>query len=336
MKKFLLACSALAIGFAYGSAVQAQTVTIKMATFTPPKGLMAVDIMDPWAAKVEKDSGGDVKFERYYGGTLGRDPGQYLKLVEDGVSDVGHVVSHYVVGRFPDDDLFNLPGLMNNALESSIAYTRFIDRKILRGYEGLRIVGAFSTGPTAIHVKPAIKGLSDLKGLKLRTSGEGMTEAARLMGAVGVPLAAPAIAENISRGLIDGVMLDWVAMDLFGVPQVAKYHYDINIGSIPNVLAMNQKTYASLSPRAKKAVDTHGGEAFAKHVGDFNKTFDDNNRDKLAKSGQHTIIKPTAADQAQLDKLLAPMHEEWKKGRPDGEKKYAELQKILAEIRAGK
>lgn len=338
MIRTLLACgvAALVAASLAPAPAQAQTATLKIATFTPPRGLMATDILDPWIAKMEKDAGGDLKFERYYGGTLGRDPTQYLKLVQDGVTDVSHVVSHYTIGRFPDDDLFNLPNLFRNAEEASRAYNRLIEKKLLRGFEDVPVLGVFTTGAAGIHTKPAIKGLADVKGLKLRTSGEGLSEAAKLLGAVGVPMAAPATAENISRGVVDGTLLDWVAIKLFRVQEVAFYHLDVNLGVIPNAMVINAKSYEKLSPKAKEAVNKHSGDAFAKVTGKYNDDSDAANREELAKSGKHTIIKLSPADEQQVKTVLLPMHEEWKKSRPNGEKLYGELQKILAELRAGK
>jgi len=335
--KFLLACSAFALAATLGAATAvAQTVTLKVATFTPARGLMATDILDPWLAKMEQDSGGDLKFEKYYGGTLGRDPSQYAKLVQDGVTDMGHVVSHYTIGQFPDDDLFNLPNLFRNAEEASRAYQRLIGKNMLRGYDGLHVLAVFTTGPAGIHTKPPIKSLADVKGLKLRTSGAGLTEAGKHLGAVGVPLPAPAVAENISRGVIDGTMLDWVAIKLFRVQEVAFYHLDVNLGVIPNAVMVNPKSYEKLSAKAKAAATKHSGDAFARIVGKYNDTSDAENREFLAKDSKHTVIALSAADKAQVEKVLLPMHAEWKKSRPNGEKLYAELQQILAEIRAGK
>ena len=338
MLRTILACGAVALVAAslVPTPALAQSVTLKIATFTPANALMATDILQPWIDKIEKDAGGDLKFEKYYGGTLGRDPTQYLKLVQDGVSDIGNVVSHYTIGRFPDDDLFNLPNLFRNAEEASRAYNRLIEKKLLRGYEDVHVLAVSTTGAAGIHTKPAIKGLADVKGLKLRTAGEGLSEAARLLGAVGVPMAAPAVAENISRGVVDGTMLDWVAIKLFRVQEVTPYHLDVNLGVIPNAMMVNPKAYDKLSAKAKGAVQKHSGDAFAKVTGKYNGDAEVANREDLAKSGKHTVIKLAAAEDAQFQKLLLPMHEDWKKSRPNGAKLYAELQQILTDIRAGK
>ena len=335
--RVLLACGALAVAAAFGATeAAAQSTTLKIATFTPARGLMATDILDPWLTKMEQDAGGDLKFEKYYGGTLSRDPSQYLKLTQDQVTDMAHVVSHYTIGRFPDDDLFNLPNLFRNAEEASLAYRRLIDKNLLRGYDGLQVLGVFTTGPAGIHTKPPIKSLADVKGLKLRTSGEGLTEAGKHLGAVGVPLPAPAVAENIQRGVIDGTMLDWTAIKLFRIQEVAFYHLDVNLGVIPNAVVINTKSYEKLSAKAKAAATKHGGDEFARVTGKYNDASDVENREALAKDPKHTLIALSAADKAQVEKVLLPMHGEWKKARPNGEKLYAELQTILAELRARK
>jgi len=85
--KPLFASLMLGVALACGSAM-AQTVTLKLASFEPATAPITGGVLTPWARDVEAASGGTLRIEIFPGGTLGRNPLQQLKLVQDGVADL--------------------------------------------------------------------------------------------------------------------------------------------------------------------------------------------------------------------------------------------------------
>ena len=55
----------------------------------------------PWAAKVEKESGGKLKIQLFPSMQLGGTPPQLVDQIKDGVVDIGWTVTGYTAGRFP-------------------------------------------------------------------------------------------------------------------------------------------------------------------------------------------------------------------------------------------
>ena len=80
----------------------------------------------PWMEKVEKDSGGRIKFEAYPAMQLGGTPVQLYDQARDGVVDVVWTLPGNTAGRFPRVEVFELPFIMNNAEATSKAYWEYI------------------------------------------------------------------------------------------------------------------------------------------------------------------------------------------------------------------
>ena len=93
----------LAVGLAWSVGAQAEATKLKFAVFTPDKEMTFVNIMKPFAEHVAKASGGTVEFELFPNGALGRNPGQQMKMVQDGVADIAWIIPSYTPGVFPDD-----------------------------------------------------------------------------------------------------------------------------------------------------------------------------------------------------------------------------------------
>ena len=118
----LLGAPALA-GFAQ------QSVTLKFHTFMAPQSKVWLSMHKPWMEKVEKDSGGRIKFEAYPAMQLGGTPVQLYDQARDGVVDVVWTLPGNTAGRFPRVEVFELPFIMTNAEATSKAYWEYIQTR---------------------------------------------------------------------------------------------------------------------------------------------------------------------------------------------------------------
>lgn len=105
----------------------AQDVTLKLHQFLPAQANVPKYVLDVWADKVEKESGGRIKIERYPSMQLGGKPPELIDQVIDGVADIVWTVSGYTPGRFPTTEVFELPFMMTNAEAASHAYWDMFD-----------------------------------------------------------------------------------------------------------------------------------------------------------------------------------------------------------------
>lgn len=331
-----MAAIACAAAIALPTAAMAQT-TLRFSSFEPPVAFITKDILTPWAEGTSKASGGTLKIDMFPGGTLGRDPAAQLKLAQDGVVDLAWVVAGYTPGRFDDTTIVELPFLINSTKEGAIALTRLFEKGKLRGFDGIKVVGLFSTPTNEIHSTMPILKPEDLKGKKFRGAGPNQLAMLTALGAVPVGgIAGPAIAENIQRGMVDGTLNEWNAVASFRIAEVAKNHLRVPMGSVTFMVVMNKAKYESLPAPAKAAIDKASGEAFARV---FAEKLDARNSElakQIAADSKHKTVTPDAAGMAEWKTALANVEGEWLKGDPARPALLQAFKEELAAIRAGK
>lgn len=318
-------------------------ITIRIATFLPPNGLFtgAEGVFATWGKRVEEDSGGLVKVQIFPGGTLGaagRDPSAQLKMVTDGVADMSFIIPTTTPGRFPDDSVFGLPAA-ENSLEASLAFWKLYQQGLMRGHkdDGFHVLGLCVNPPNTLHTKDAVAKLEDLKGMRLQSSGPEQQAIIRALGAAPIgTVSVRDVAESISRGVVDGTLKDWIAVNSFRISQSAFHHVEIPLGSATILIAMNAEKYKSLPPKAKAAVDKHSGEAFVRLMGERFDGALQQNREKIEKDGRHKIVTLDANEKARWDAVVDGVIAEWRKQSPENDKLWQAYQKTLGEIRSGK
>jgi TRAP-type C4-dicarboxylate transport system substrate-binding protein len=332
MRKFLIAAGALA---AMSLAAGAQE-KLKFAVFTPDAELTHQIVMKPWAARVNKDAAGAVQIDTFPNGALGRNPGLQTKMLNDGIADIAWVIPSYSPGVYLDDDVFELPNIIQNSVEGSVAAWRLLQKGMLRGYDQYYMIGLFTSSPYTFHTNYKVTKGADLKGKKIRGVGAISTESIKALGAVPEGMPFTQLVEAISRGVIDGTTGHPIAVFDFGVHRVTSSHYLGRIGSVTLGIFMSKKKFDSLSAPAKAAIEKHRGEALSRA---FGKMSEDRNAELIGewkKDGKRTVTEPAKADAAAWDKMLAPVVATWEGKDARNKALLAALRQELANVRAGK
>jgi len=242
-----------------------QTVTLKFHTFMAPQSGVWLNMHKPWMAKVEKESGGRIKFEAYPAMQLGGTPVQLYDQVKDGVVDVVWTLPGNTAGRFPRVEVFELPFMMTNAEATSRAYWEYVQTQAPDEFKDVQVIALHVHGPGVIHtVDKPIKTVDDVKGLKLRAPTRQVTKLLGTLGATPVGMPLPAITDAMSKGTINGGVIPWEVVQPTKVHELAKYHaeFDPAGGSLYTttfVMAMNKAKYNSLPPDLKKVIDNNSG-----------------------------------------------------------------------------
>jgi len=242
-----------------------QTVTLKFHTFMAPQSGVWLNMHKPWMAKVEKESGGRIKFEAYPAMQLGGTPVQLYDQVKDGVVDVVWTLPGNTAGRFPRVEVFELPFMMTNAEATSRAYWEYVQTQAPDEFKDVQVIALHVHGPGVIHtVDKPIKTVDDVKGLKLRAPTRQVTKLLGTLGATPVGMPLPAITDALSKGTINGGVIPWEVVQPTKVHELAKYHaeFDPAGGSLYTttfVMAMNKAKYNSLPPDLKKVIDNNSG-----------------------------------------------------------------------------
>lgn len=316
---------------------RSQPVELRLASFPPPPGALNQDVFVPWLREINDALKGTLQVRLFAGGTLGRDPVQQYKLVRDRVADIAYVVMGYTPGEFPDSTLLELPFLVENSLEGSLAHWRLYERGLLRGYDKAKLLGAFSIPPQSLQTSFKLARIEDLKGQKIRSGGSYQSAAIELLGGTavsGIPVSG--VAEAISRGVVQGALSDWNGMITFRIGDAAKNHFEVPIGAAAAGVFMNLEAYNALPARARAVIDKHSGAALSRlHGVEFDKHYRQN-LEKTKPQKDHSFVFPSGAEREAIRRRLLPITARWIRENPEGRKRYDAMVSILEDIRKGR
>lgn len=312
IRKMALAAVATTIALSFaGAAASAQTVTLRMATWLPPKHHLIEHALPAWIAAVDKASKGTLKI-KIDPAPIGKPPAQY-DIVNGGAADLVYHVMGYTPGPFEIIRGIELPFLSPSAQVGSPAVWEWYDRNIGfdKEFKKVKVVTLFVTGPGAIHTKKKIVKLEDLAGVKLRVGGGGV-RIAKALGAVPLTMPGPAAYQAIQKGVADGVMFPYEAVKGHRIAEVTKYHLSIPGGLYTTVfgILMNRKKYEGLSDAHKKVLADVGGLNGAKILGSGWDKGDDAGL-KFAKQSKNVVTVLSATEVARWKKKLAFMDDAW-------------------------
>ena len=250
-----------------------QTVTLKFHTFMAPQSNVWLNMHKAWMNKVEKDSGGRIKFEAYPAMQLGGTPVQLYDQARDGVVDIIWTLPGNTAGRFPRVEVFELPFMMTHAEATSKAYWEYVQTVAADEFKDTQVIALHVHGPGVIHtVDKPVKSVADLKGLKMRAPTRQVTKLMGSLGAIPVGMPLPGIPDALSKGTINGAVIPWEVVPAVKVNELTKFHaeFDPAGGSLYTttfVMAMNKAKYNSLPPDLKKIIDDNSGLATSGWLG---------------------------------------------------------------------
>ncbi len=316
MKKLLLT---LATTIALGQvAIAEEKVALKYSSFLPETTQTNHVTIPRLKAKLEELSGGNLTVATYFGGTLGAGPKTQMRLVKNGVADFAEIAVPYTPGRIKGITVFELPFVVKDNLNGSLKTLELIKEGHITGTQRFVVLGALQAGPYLIHTRDKITSTADLKGKRMRVSGAVQSAIVEAFGAIPVAnIPATQIAENLSRKLLDGALVDMANVYNFRIDEDTKYHVtNLSLGALSVLFLMNKDKYDSLSPENKKAIDAVKGEWFTKELG---KEMNIQANDVLAKlkadDSQH-LVELSEADLKTAREKMQQVINNWTKKSP--------------------
>jgi TRAP-type transport system periplasmic protein len=315
-RQLIQGAAAAALGAPHLSGLSQQAITLKFHTFMAPLSNVWLSMHKPWMDKVEKDSGGRLKFEAYPAMQLGGTPPQLYDQARDGVVDVIWTLPGNTAGRFPRIEVFELPFKMNNAEATSRAYWEYFQTQCPDEFKETQVIALQVHGPGLFHsATKQIKSVADLKGMKVRGPTRQVTKMLGSVGATPVGMPLPGIPDALSKGTIEACVIPWEVVPSVKVHELTKFHSEFdNTGAAlyttTFVMAMNKAKYESLPADLKKVIDANSGAETSAWLGKTQQANDVPGR-KAAVDRGNTIYQFTAAQRDEFVKLSAPIDDEW-------------------------
>ena len=312
--------------------IAAQTVTLKLNSPAPPRSYLHSGVFEPWAKAVEADSGGTLKIQLFYGGTLGHFGVNYDRVV-DGVADIGFILTGMAGGKLKQQDVAALPFESKTSTEAAVALWKLYEKGVTAAeFNQIKPLGIWVFPNAALHTKDPVKTLDDMKGKKIVASNLAAAKITTALGGTPVTLGPHEAYQAISRGTADGSLMPFTGMAVFKVHEVTKHHLDEALGSDSAMLFMNKQSYDKLPAKAKAAIDKNSYLPLARKLGE--KTTAEWERTRNLVKDTVTTLAP--AEQKRWQEALAPIAKEWAASTPGGDKVLAAFRAEVAAERAGK
>jgi TRAP-type transport system periplasmic protein len=338
-RSLIQGAAAAALGVPGLSGLAQQAVTLKFHTFIAPMSNPWLTMHKPWMEKIEKESGGRIKFEGYPAMQLGGTPVQLYDQARDGVVDVVWTLPGNTAGRFPRVEVFELPFMMNNAEATSKAYWEYFQTQCPDEFKETQVLALHVHGPGMFHsVSKQIRSVADLKGMKVRGPTRQVTKLLGALGATPVGMPLPQIPDALSKGTIEACAIPWEIVPSVKVHELAKFHseFDNTGGALYTttfVIAMNKARYEGLAPDLKKVIDANSGLDTSAWLGKTQQASDVPGR-KVASDRGNSIYQFTAAQREEFVKLSANNDDEWvadmNKRNFDGKKLFETAKALIA------
>ena len=337
----LVGGAAMALGAGLGAgAAGAQEVTLRLQHFLPPQANVPRLVLDVWADKVEAGSGGRIKVERYPSMQLGGKPPELMDQIVDGAIDIGWTVVGYTPGRFPSTEVFELPFMVGDARAASYAYWKMYEEHMKdTEFKDVYMIGTWVHGPGMIHTKDPVTKPADLQGMKIRGGSRLVNQLLELVGATPVGMPVPAVAEGLSKGVIDGTTIPWEVTPALKVPELVHNHTEFEgtaLYTLTFVLAMNKAKYDSLPDDLKAVIDANSGLDFSIFAGGTQADADGPAR-QIAVDLGNNIITVSEAETGEWRELVQPIYDSWvadMNGRGiDGQALIDEARALMAEYK---
>ena len=264
MKKSIVIICVIAlfsfISLAAANAVLAanKTIELKVSSWSPSQ-LDIARVTEEWGRKIEEQSGGAVKFVFYWSQTLAAYKDAY-RVVQSGVADIGNYVIGLNQGLHPLNEFTTLPLIgWKDIFVATKVYHEMRNKfpELDAEFKGLRNIYTTAMAPSQVHVtKGAVHTTSDMRGLRLITSSPSMIALLQNVNAVAVAKGPPDWYMSLEKGLADGNMLHWAAVDGFKLEELYASHTDAGEGGFGTSFYgwwINGKTWKKLPQKARQA-----------------------------------------------------------------------------------
>lgn len=281
-----------------------KVITLKLAHFVPATTKEG-KLIQEWADEVGKRTNGRVKVRVYPGATL-----MPVQQIYDGitkeVADIGYGIFAYHRGRFPLTEVVDLPlGYKDPRVPSRMIneyYKKFRPKEL----EDVKVLFLEAHGRDIISTKKPVSKLSDLRGLKLRATGLSAKIITALGGsAVGLPITDTY--DSMSKGVIEGLILDWGGLLNYRLGDMIKYHIESpgTASTVAFYTIMNKDKWNSLPSDIKAIIDKLDSE-WIERVSQKWADWETTGRSELLRKGGK-IINFSSGDNAQWREKMKPI-----------------------------
>lgn len=202
-----------------------------------------------WGKTLPEDSKGKVKVEVTTFDQMGLKGAEVYRILAKNVFDIGATVADYTVADAPEVEGLDIPMLAQDpatAKKVAMAYKPVLDESFGKRFDA-HVLAVVPYPGQILFCNAEIKGLADLKGLKVRSSGGSAAEFLNAVGAESVTMAFSEVPGALQRGVIDCAVTGSLSGYSSGWHEVSKVLYPMPMGGWDDVVtAISLKKWKSL------------------------------------------------------------------------------------------
>ncbi|MBI1218619.1 MAG: ABC transporter substrate-binding protein [Rhodobacteraceae bacterium] len=294
------------------TSAQAET-TLRFNNFLPRTSFLFLQLLEPWAKRVEDATKGQVKIE-FTTTSLGAPPAQF-DLVSNGVADMALSIAGYTPDRIKLTQVAELPFVGDSAEAISVALWGTYQKYFVKAdeFKGVKLLGLFTSVPSNLYtVKGPIRTVADLQGMKLRVAGPIPGKIAEGLGAVPVGAPGTKAYEMLQSGVIDGTFFSHDGITDMHMETLIKHVTVFPKGLFNTVfyIAINPDAWNRLTAEEQQEIMSVSGEAMARDMGRVYDNYASQALDKIKASGAEVSqASPELMDA--VEKIAAPLQEQW-------------------------
>ncbi|WP_372053819.1 TRAP transporter substrate-binding protein [Tistrella mobilis] len=311
--RLAVASSAMLIS---ASAMAADQVKLTVHHFLNQMAPAQTRLIEPWAKRVEEDSGGRISVEIYPSMSLGGKPNQLFQQAEDGIADIVWTVAGYTPGRFPKLEVFELPFVhLNDPVATNLAIRDMLATDFADEFKTVKpLLVHVHAGQTLNMVDAPVRSPADVQGKKIRIPGRVGGWVVEALGGSPIGMPVPDVPAAISKRVIDGVMVPFEVVPSLKLDQLTRGPGEgangERFGTAVFIFAMNKAKYDGLPEDLKAVIDRNSGADFAREIGKAWLAAEDVGRKAYTDRGT-TIAKLTPDELAAFRTALAPVEARW-------------------------
>lgn len=295
------------------SATEGKEVELDFSHFFPPSHEQETIIVQEFIADVEEATDGRVKITSYPGSSLAAPDAQF-DAAATGAVDIAMSVNSYNPNQFPMTSVMELPFISEKGEKGAKTlwklYEEFQD-DFEKEYTDTKPLWLFTSDPGQIFtVGKPVKTVEDLKGMRIRSPSAETNEWLTALGATPVSMSMNETYEALEKGVVDGTIAPWEAIEGYSLVDVIDYATVGNFYMTTFYITMNEKEWDSLGEDNQKAIEELVGEKMAIKAG---ANFDDVGERAIVKSEEKgvEIFELEGAELEKWEALINPTVEKW-------------------------
>lgn len=302
--------AALLFSLATGTAAAQAPVEWRFFTYFPPNDKPAL-LNKAFAEDIGRATGGKMKITVFAAGELPYKAADVLKAVATNQVQMGDVAVGFAAGDVPELNVLSLPFLCTSyeQFDKALPAVQVAANDVLKKKFGIDVAIHWTMPPQNLWVNKPVKGIDDLKGMKVRAWNPEQVEMMRALGGSAVSITSAEVVPALERRIIDGAITSALSASDWRAYEIVKTGYMLNMTMGHQVLMVNAAELAKLPAEVRQTFLAKSAE-WAPKYRKMSEDGDQAARENL-RLNKVTLVEPTAADRGKAQQLLRASWEQW-------------------------